>query len=215
MAGAIKPIRERIRNGTTKPPVNNVTTPYRQFPLISPNETMNPIQSHKIITFNYKMQNNILPFPSLREQWGIDGTANCTLCDRHRETEPHLFYYCEKISHFWTALGNITCKNFEHAEVMRLTFNDGIENKLARIFLTSTSNYRIWCHRNAIKFGSQLQFSLTGILKDVYYQVKSASEFESTRTRPREPFHTELLDLLQKFQMFVQQYRIIPNEGIT
>ena len=213
IAGSVKPIRDRIRNGTTKPPDRQITHPFRSFPKITPNETMNTIQSHKIIAFNYKMHNKLLPFPSLREQWGIHGSANCTLCDRHRETEPHLFFYCDKVIPVWNVLGTIANRNFQYSEVVRSEFGEGIENREAMIFLTSITNFKIWSHRNAIKFGNQSQFSITGILKDLLHTIQDRSRFEGTR--PREPFRTQLLDLLLKYQRFAIQWRIIPDEGIT
>ena len=213
IAGSVKPIRDRIRNGTTKPPNRQLTHSFRQFPKTTPNETMNRVQSHKIISFNYKMHNKLLPFPSLREQWGIQGSANCTFCDRHRETEPHLFYYCDQVTPIWNILGTVTNRNFPYEEVVRFEFGEAVENKEAIIYLTSTTNFKIWSHRNAIKFGSQTQFSLTGILKDIFHSTKDRSKFEGTR--PREPFRTQLLDLLQNYQQFLVEHRIIPDEGIT
>ena len=162
---------------------------------------------------NYKMHNKLLPFPSLREQWGIQGSANCTFCDRHRETEPHLFYYCDQVTPIWNILGTVTNRNFPYEEVVRFEFGEAVENKEAIIYLTSTTNFKIWSHRNAIKFGSQTQFSLTGILKDIFHSTKDRSKFEGTR--PREPFRTQLLDLLQNYQQFLVEHRIIPDEGIT
>ena len=216
LTGLVKPIRDRIRNGTTKPTHSNrwAPTPFREFPCVSPRETLNSIHSHKIMTFNYKMQNKLLPFPSLRELWGLPGaSANCTFCDQHRESEPHLFYYCDQILHLWNNLGNITGKQFEYSEVVNLEFSDNLQNRLSRIFLVSTTNFKIWSHRNAIKFGTQTRFSLVAIIKDLYYTLQENLEFENRR--PREPFKTELLDLLQNFNQFMVQARLLPDEGIT
>ena len=118
-----------------------------------------------------------------------------------------------KVIPVWNALGTITNRNFQYSEVVRLEFGEGIENREAMIYVTSITNFKIWSHRNAIKFGNQSQFSITGILKDLLHTIQDRSRFEGTR--PREPFRTQLLDLLLKYQRFAIQWRIIPDEGIT
>ena len=216
-ANQLKPIRDRIRNGTTLPPLNrrDILPPFRQFRREPQNENMNALQPHHIITFNYKKQNELLPLPKLREEWGPGGTANCFFCSSRRETTDHLFFECERIAPLWYSLGRITERHFEKNEVINMQFNPSIENREIRIVLTSKTAHKIWKNRNNIKHRNITQISLSGMLRELYHSLKNDLTFENLR--PRIQYRNQLATLVQNMHRRLVQWQIIEaeREGVT
>ena len=216
LAGSIKAIKNRIRNGSTKPLHQNRGVPsyFEESPIAIPNETHNTVQTHKIITFNFKLQNQLLPFPGIHEMFGLPGApGNCVLCQFHRETETHLFMDCGETRHIWSRLGEITGSAFTSEEILNMRFPNDRPNRTARILLTSTTNFTIWSRRNAIKFGTDTHFSLAGTFKEIYHKMKRELNFENRR--PREPYRTELETTTRGIYTFLTQSGMPPDDGIT
>lgn len=216
LGGSLKTVKDRIRNGTTKPEAPNHHSPtiFQEAPLAPKNEMHNPIQSHKTITFNYRLQNQLLPLPGIHAPFGLPGASgNCGLCDFRRETEPHLFWYCDEAQNIWNVMGQITGEPFRRVEVLNMNFGENTQNKLARILLTSTTNYKIWAHRNRIKLGGENRLSLAGILKDIHFSIKNDLNFHSNRQT--ESLRTELSHLNNEFQNYLVRSNILPDQGVT
>ena len=210
--GSLKVVKDRIRNGNAQISQNRGN--FVESPTIPKNEIHNTLQSNQTITFNYKMQNHLLPFPGIHENFGIQGaTGTCSFCQLHRETETHLFSDCAKTKLVWETLGRATNQPFTDTEILKMRIPQNRTNRDARIYLTSTANRSIWKARNDIKFKRAPQFSAISILMHTYHKIKNELEFQNRR--PREPFRTELRTVLGNLENILRGSGVTFDTGIT
>jgi len=133
--------------------------------------------------------------------WGLERPANCTFCNRHLETNVHLFADCSYTNIFWAAIGRITGWVIQEHEILQLEFRDVGSEKEAKIILVSLANHTLWKQRNEIKHnpGTRLPNQFT-LIRKIWSKVKGRLTFE--RRRPTANLTTELGLLQDKFNYF-------------
>ena len=158
-------------------------------------------------TFSYWQVENLLPVnTNFSMELGIEGPANCTLCDRHPETNFHLFSDCSYINMYWAALGRITGWDFQDQEIISLEFSNPIIHKEAKIILVVFATHIIWKERNEIKHNPGTRVpNFLSIVRKVWGKIKGRLKYE--RRHPNAPLTVQLDLLDSNFQYFFENAR--------
>ena len=159
--GKIGVIYGRICNGSTRPIITRSNnTQFIPTPLDTNLEIHSLHLPHYLQTFSYRRIKNILPLnANFSMEWGIQGPANCTFCNRHPETNTHLFLDCHYTNIIWAALGRITHWEFTESEILNLHFLQNSENKEVKIVLIALTTHIIWKQRNDTKHNSEVRYT--------------------------------------------------------
>ena len=201
--GKIGIIYKRICNGSTRP--TSVRHENTQFRLTQPehdSEIHNTVLPHYLQTFSYRRIKNLLPLNSnFSMEWGLQGQANCTFCNRHPETNVHLFLDCNYTNIIWAALGRITHWEISDEEVIGLHFPTNCEYKNSKVILLAITTHTIWKERNTFKHnpGSPITNQF-GLIRKIWAKLKGRLNYEQRRTDDN--LKTQLRELVEKFESF-------------
>ena len=203
LAGALKPIRARIRNGNSKPTnQRGWGPPFEPSPQKPPNEIHNPILSNTAKTFNYERIENLLQFPSIHAFGPRGSPGNCAFCATAREIPKHLFRECPHTDEIWRVLGNALGSHFRTDEIDLMRFASDAPKKLAKTLIISTTTYKIWKTRKKLKEGTRPGlFDKNILLKTLDAGFQDDLRFQRSHSRNNQNF-------LSDFQSFCINYRI-------
>ena len=201
--GKLGIIYKRICNGSTRPTgTRSDNTQFRPTPPEPNIEIHSPHLPHYLQTFSYRRIKNILPLnANFSMEWGIQGPANCTFCNRHPETNTHLFLDCHYTSIIWAALGRITQWDITDSEILNLYFRPNSEHKESKIILVALATHIIWKQRNNTKHNSESRFANQfGLIRQIWAKIKGRLTYE--QRRPQDRLTIQLRELEGKFKNF-------------
>ena len=134
-------------------------------------------------------------------EWGLQGPANCTFCNRHPETNTHLFLDCSYTSIVWAALGRITQWDAEDREILSLRFLENCQNKEVKVLIIALTTHIIWKERNNTKHNpSSRMTNQFGLVRQICAKLKGRLKFEGRN--PNGSLIQQLRDLVLKFDRF-------------
>ena len=150
----------------------------------------NPIQKYIVPTFltiykpsiTDKSKTYILPLnANFSMDWGLQGQANCTFCNRHPETDTHIFSDCSYTNIIWAALGRITGWEITDSEI-NLNFPTQCENKIVKVILVSITTHAIWKERNNSKHNPNSRITnQIGLVRKIWAKLKGRLHYELRR----------------------------------
>ena len=195
--------RQEICNGSTRPTTERSdNTQFRPATKEPHTETHSTYLPHYLQTFSYRRIQNILPLnANFSMEWGLQGPANCTFCNRHPETNIHLFLDCSYTNIIWAALGRVTHWDLADREIISLNFSQNCENKEVKIILVALTTHIIWKERNKTKHNPDTRITNQfGLVRQIWAKLKGRLNYE--QRKPNAPLTGQLRDLVGKFDNF-------------
>ena len=209
--GKIGIIYKRICNGSTRPTTARQDNIQFQTAPTEPNsEIHSTYLPHYLQTFSYRRIKNLLPLnANFSMDWGLQGQANCTFCNRHPETNTHVFLDCTYTNIIWAALGRITGWVIADNEI-NLNFPTQSENKSIKIILIAITTHVIWKERNNAKHNPDSRITnQIGLVRKIGAKLKGRLHYELRRHNDN--LKTNLRELVGKFDSFSSVGRALPD----